>query len=200
MLSYIFIVLYIFWTAFMQPHFIFRTIPHGQYANICNEMGEIFLECFMKNIFKKVAFLSTHNPPYSPSNGWESEMWNRENTWETHRSVKPSTPRGNGKKERLRNKSRQLVRHGDMPSFLWLKTQEGIWESGSHFESKSESSVVHGPPLKCRDRVKVAAGCNWAKFYVTWKRYRYSLPSGKQKAESHWACSEAMRWEGRAAP
>ena len=60
---------YILSTAFIQPHFTLETIPLGQYFGICNDMREIFLECFMRNITRKVAFLSAHSPPCGPSKG-----------------------------------------------------------------------------------------------------------------------------------
>lgn len=52
-LSYILMVLCTLSTAFMQSHFILKTISHGQCDGICNEMGGSVLECLMNNIIKK---------------------------------------------------------------------------------------------------------------------------------------------------
>lgn len=105
----------IFSTTFIQSHFILQEVPCGQWAGICNEMEEIFLGYFRRNIIKKVAFLHTPNPPY------------RVNSWQTRGSVKnaASILCGSGKEERLKNEERQLVRHGYMPSLFWIGNVEG---------------------------------------------------------------------------
>ena len=101
-------VLHILSTAFImiQPHFILETISLGQCFGIHNEMREIFLECFMRNIIRKVASLFSPSPYYGPGKSQSRECETEKHL--TNLKICEAClfqPCGKGKEERLRNEA-----------------------------------------------------------------------------------------------
>lgn len=139
-------VLHILSTAFImiQPHFILETISLGQCFGIHNEMREIFLECFMRNIIRKVASLFSPSPYYGPGKRSKSGMWNRkaldkpEDMWSLPFSAMWEREGGKAKKWGAVIGQTGLK---CLP-FSGLETQQGIRGCGLHFEIWKQSCTL----------------------------------------------------------